>query len=139
MSGPQVFKEPAKERAADNEEGDDEDDKSIDGEENFDPEKLRQYELDKLRYFYAVIECDSKETAKHIFDEVCASLLDYGANCRLTPAILSATDSNLKRVQILLICVSSQMVGRSPLAKEKAIAILLCVHLIDSTFSVVCS
>jgi hypothetical protein len=31
-----------------------------------DPEKLRKYELDRLKYYYAIIECDSAETADSI-------------------------------------------------------------------------
>ncbi|KAK4986926.1 pre-rRNA-processing protein esf1 [Elasticomyces elasticus] len=39
-----------------------------DAGEEFDSAKLRQYQLDRLRYFYAVIECDSKNTAKALYD-----------------------------------------------------------------------
>lgn len=56
---------------------DDEDDEKImrklqrnqlnEGEE-FDMPKLRQYQLDRLRYYYAVITCDSKTTAKTLYD-----------------------------------------------------------------------
>ena len=33
-----------------------------------DSAKLRQYQLDRLRYFYAVMECSNNETAQHIYE-----------------------------------------------------------------------
>jgi hypothetical protein len=63
----------------DEEEGEDEDEdeddenikkdllKEDDGQE-FDSAALRQYQLERLRYYYAVIVCSDKETANHIYE-----------------------------------------------------------------------
>ncbi|XP_059471907.1 ESF1 homolog [Neocloeon triangulifer] len=39
------------------------------GEDNFDMEKLRKYELRRLKYFYAVVIFDSVATASHVYSE----------------------------------------------------------------------
>ncbi|KAF2208980.1 hypothetical protein CERZMDRAFT_48196 [Cercospora zeae-maydis SCOH1-5] len=36
--------------------------------EEFDSSKLRQYQLERLRYYYAVIECSDEHTAKTLYD-----------------------------------------------------------------------
>lgn len=40
----------------------------VDDGEEFDTAKLRQYQLERLRYFYAVISCDSKSAAKALYE-----------------------------------------------------------------------
>ena len=62
----------------------DKSDREKDAEE-FDPIKLRRYEADKLRYYYAIVECDSVRTAMGIYEQVTATLKRFACaigSCR---------------------------------------------------------
>ena len=61
----------------DSDDPDAEDDESVKGDlqqgdngEEFDSTKLRSYQLDRLRYYYAVITCSSANVAKSIYDNL---------------------------------------------------------------------
>ena len=49
-------------------ESDEESDQNEDSE--FITEKLRQYQMNRLKYYYAVVECDNSTTAKSLYDEL---------------------------------------------------------------------
>ena len=52
------------------EEEDEEEEEEIDvSNEGFDPIELRKYELKKLKYYYAIVYCDSVETASMLYNE----------------------------------------------------------------------
>ena len=37
--------------------------------EAFNQQKLRKYEIQKMKYFYAVVHCNTVKTAKFLYDE----------------------------------------------------------------------
>ncbi|KAL7285374.1 hypothetical protein ACG7TL_000469 [Trametes sanguinea] len=48
--------------------------------EDYDEEALRKYQLERLRYYYAIVECDTVEAASHIFNELEGTELERSAN-----------------------------------------------------------
>jgi SepF-like predicted cell division protein (DUF552 family) len=40
---------------------------------DFEPEALRLYELQKLKYYFAVVECSTKAAAANVYKEVSSS------------------------------------------------------------------
>ncbi|CAE7149382.1 unnamed protein product [Rhizoctonia solani] len=51
-----------------------------DGENDYDDDALRQYQLDRLRYYYAIIICNSSSTASHLYNELNGTELERSAN-----------------------------------------------------------
>lgn len=50
------------------------------GEEDYDSKALRRYQLQRLRYYYAVVRCDSIQTAKNIYENCDGSEYESTAN-----------------------------------------------------------
>ncbi|KZS95969.1 hypothetical protein SISNIDRAFT_451626 [Sistotremastrum niveocremeum HHB9708] len=73
----EVFKKSKKE-------GDDLDESDIlvlaQDDKDYDEDALRKYQLERLRYYYAVVTCDSPETASHIYHELEGTELERSAN-----------------------------------------------------------
>ena len=81
MEGPpqEIFTNAAREDNQDeNSSGDEDGDENIkasilkteDGDEDFNPTALRKYQLERLRYFYAVLTFDAPSVAEHIYNAV---------------------------------------------------------------------
>ncbi|CAN8002512.1 unnamed protein product [Ixodes hexagonus] len=51
------------------------------GGERFDREALRKYQLDRLRYYYAVADCDSPDTADHLYRELDGREYETSGTC----------------------------------------------------------
>lgn len=70
-----------------------------DGEEDYDSKALRKYQLQRLRYYYAVVKCDSVPTAKSIYDNCDGSEYESTANMfdlRYVPEDMEFEDSEAK-------------------------------------------
>ncbi|KAG6856644.1 hypothetical protein H0H87_002234 [Tephrocybe sp. NHM501043] len=52
----------------------------VGGEDDYDKDALRQYQLDRLRYYYAIITCDTSDAAAHIYQELEGTELERSAN-----------------------------------------------------------
>ncbi|KAF9150981.1 pre-rRNA-processing protein esf1 [Linnemannia schmuckeri] len=55
-------------------------DQTEEGNEEIDSDALRQYQLDRLKYYYAVVDCDSVETAKSICEACDGAEYESSAN-----------------------------------------------------------
>lgn len=49
------------------------------GGEDFDPEQLRQWELQKLRYYFAIAEFDNTVTASAVYEQVDGIEFEYSS------------------------------------------------------------
>ncbi|CAH7681276.1 hypothetical protein PPACK8108_LOCUS13862 [Phakopsora pachyrhizi] len=47
---------------------------------DFDEEALRRYQLERLRYFYAIVELDSVDASSHVFNEIDGTEFERTAN-----------------------------------------------------------
>ncbi|KAF7970529.1 hypothetical protein HWV62_23781 [Athelia sp. TMB] len=50
------------------------------GEDDYDEDALRTYQLERLRYYYAIVTCDTVEAASHIYSELEGTELERSAN-----------------------------------------------------------
>ncbi|KAH7910970.1 hypothetical protein BJ138DRAFT_1113622 [Hygrophoropsis aurantiaca] len=48
--------------------------------QDYNEEALRTYQLERLRYYYAIVECDTIEAASHIYSELDGTELERSAN-----------------------------------------------------------
>jgi hypothetical protein len=89
MEGPpkEIFAKKLEEDEESDSEDDGEDDEKIkkdllqeDEGQDFDGTALRQYQLERLRYYYAVVVCSDNETAQHIYESTDGTEYLFSAN-----------------------------------------------------------
>ncbi|KAK0521904.1 pre-rRNA-processing protein esf1 [Tilletia horrida] len=76
-----------KKRSGDEDDDDDEEEEitaksivQVDEGGDFDEEALRKYQLERLRYYYAVAEFDSVDAASHVYNEIDGTEMERSAN-----------------------------------------------------------
>ncbi|KAF9480997.1 hypothetical protein BDN70DRAFT_876869 [Pholiota conissans] len=52
----------------------------VGGEDEYDEDALRKYQLERLRYYYAIVTCDTVDAASHIYNELEGTELERSAN-----------------------------------------------------------
>ncbi|KNZ78552.1 Pre-rRNA-processing protein esf1 [Termitomyces sp. J132] len=67
-------------KAQDDEEVDVQNIYDVGGEDDYDKDALRNYQLERLRYYYAIITCDTIDAATHIYHELEGTELERSAN-----------------------------------------------------------
>lgn len=70
-----------------------------DGEQDYDVKALRRYQLQRLRYYYAIVRCDSIATAKSIYDNCDGTEYESTANIfdlRYVPEDMDFDDSEAR-------------------------------------------
>lgn len=72
------------------------------GDEGFDQERLRKYELDKLNYYFAVVHCDSAATADVIFSQCDGMEFENSGNVRASSRTAVTPPTRLYPTQYLL-------------------------------------
>ncbi|KAJ3857805.1 hypothetical protein EV368DRAFT_29427 [Lentinula lateritia] len=74
---PEIFK---RKQVNDDEEVTDQNIIQVGDENEFDEDALRKYQLERLRYYYAILTCDTVDAASHIYDELEGTELERSAN-----------------------------------------------------------